>query len=220
MATEVLCLPATCTVATVSVALSRSSHNAFPIMDVDGIFCGMSHRDTLLAILADLAGSATTAPGIDLTLKKSRRKTSAKSRKPSNFEPEDYLPSKEEVKSLVSNTEITPVPELTEEKLLDALTPQQESSRFAGQKSYRRNSITRVAQSVTKNLSAETRLRPIVLTKLMDPSPFTVHESLPLDRAHRLFTSQGLRQLAVTDAQRKVVGIITRADLFEASLQD
>jgi CBS domain-containing protein len=52
--------------------------------------------------------------------------------------------------------------------------------------------------------------------KMMDRAPCIVHRRWPLVRAHKLFTSLGLRHLLVTHEQTgKLAGIITRHDLHE-----
>jgi chloride channel 7 len=54
---------------------------------------------------------------------------------------------------------------------------------------------------------------PLVdLSRHMDPSPFIVRESLPLDRTYRLFTKMGIRHLVVLQQGLFVAGIITRKD--------
>jgi chloride channel 7 len=50
------------------------------------------------------------------------------------------------------------------------------------------------------------------LTRHMDPSPFIVRESLPLDRTYRLFTKMGIRHLVVLQQGLFVAGMITRKD--------
>ena len=52
----------------------------------------------------------------------------------------------------------------------------------------------------------------VELTRHMDPSPFVVRESLPLDRTYRLFRTLGLRHLVVLRQGLIVAGIITRKD--------
>jgi len=57
----------------------------------------------------------------------------------------------------------------------------------------------------------------IDLRKVLDRSPYVVHELMPLYRAYRLFQSMGLRSLFVVDSRHCVVGVITRADIAKAT---
>ena len=54
------------------------------------------------------------------------------------------------------------------------------------------------------------------ISDVMDRAPCCVHAGWPIDRAHRLFSTMGLRHMVVTDQRtNKPVGIITRHDLLE-----
>ena len=53
-----------------------------------------------------------------------------------------------------------------------------------------------------------------------DRSPYVVNELLPLRRVFRLFTTMGMRHLAVVDAHSCVVGIITRKDFLKLNTAD
>jgi len=55
-----------------------------------------------------------------------------------------------------------------------------------------------------------------LVAELMDRSPCCVHLDWPVDRAHRLFLTLGLRHIVVMDRKyEKPLGIITRHDLVQ-----
>jgi len=75
-----------------------------------------------------------------------------------------------------------------------------------------------VQSHVTRSHVASFRNVPrIDLRKILDRSPYVVHELMPLYRVSRLFRSMGLRTLFVVDSRHCVVGVITRADIAKAS---
>ena len=58
-------------------------------------------------------------------------------------------------------------------------------------------------------------LRPYVNT-----SPYTVHESASVRRAYTFFRSMAMRHLCILDHEHRCVGIVTRHDLLEHSIED
>jgi chloride channel 7 len=48
----------------------------------------------------------------------------------------------------------------------------------------------------------------------MNATPVTIHQGCLMDRAFQFFKTYGLRQLPVVDSQNRLVGILTRHDLF------
>lgn len=61
---------------------------------------------------------------------------------------------------------------------------------------------------------------PIDLTEHMDLSPWTVKADYSLGRAFKMFRNLGLRHLTVTDAENRVVGMLTRKDLMPWAVRD
>ena len=59
----------------------------------------------------------------------------------------------------------------------------------------------------------------IDLRLYMDATPVTVHCHAPLERAHKLFVSMGLRHVMVVDDGNNVVGVITRRELTQKKLE-
>ena len=53
----------------------------------------------------------------------------------------------------------------------------------------------------------------------MNPSPYTIHNTMPVSQTFSLFRGLGLRHLPVIDQVGVVVGIITRHDLTEEKLE-
>jgi len=53
-----------------------------------------------------------------------------------------------------------------------------------------------------------------------DTAPFTVQDCCSIQRSYRIFRTLGLRHLVVVDAKNWVVGVITRKDLDEATLDE
>lgn len=58
---------------------------------------------------------------------------------------------------------------------------------------------------------------PMSLLPYADQTPEVKHWNTPLARAHRHFTSAGLRHLCVVDEAHRLVGILTRSDLAHLS---
>ena len=67
-------------------------------------------------------------------------------------------------------------------------------------------------------LSREEQAMFVDLRLYMDSTPVTVHCHAPLERAHRLFLSLGLRHLMVIDDASNIVGVITRKELTQESV--
>ena len=53
----------------------------------------------------------------------------------------------------------------------------------------------------------------------MDPAPHTVFNTMPVTQTFALFRGLGLRHLSVVEQTGKVVGVITRHDLTEESIE-
>ena len=64
---------------------------------------------------------------------------------------------------------------------------------------------------------AETGENTLDVGSFMHAAPLAVQAGFSATRVHVMFTSLGLRHLAVTDATNRVVGIITRKDVMRAS---
>eukprot|EP01038_Epipyxis_sp_PR26KG_P010243 gene10243-13777_t len=57
------------------------------------------------------------------------------------------------------------------------------------------------------------------LRQYMDPAPNILNEGTSIRRCYQLFRTMGLRHIAVVDGELHVVGIITRADMNEHTLE-
>lgn len=68
-------------------------------------------------------------------------------------------------------------------------------------------------EEVIANLDEEAYGYHVDLRSIMNPNPYTVLHSASFPRIYRLFRSLGLRHLIVTDDRNQVVGMITRKDL-------
>src|SRR3954468_8107453 len=63
--------------------------------------------------------------------------------------------------------------------------------------------------------AVETRVREVMLA-----FPFRVQETAPLGRTWESFLRQGLRSAPVVDGKERLVGLLLRADLARAILDD
>lgn len=68
-------------------------------------------------------------------------------------------------------------------------------------------------ENVIENLSDEMYGYHVDLRSIMNPNPYTVLHSASFPKIYQLFRSLGLRHLIVTDDRNQVVGMITRKDL-------
>lgn len=65
------------------------------------------------------------------------------------------------------------------------------------------------------NITEEEMSYHLDLSSYINPSPYTVYEKSTLSKVYLLFRSLGLRHLVVLDDEHKVVGIVTRSNLWK-----
>lgn len=68
-------------------------------------------------------------------------------------------------------------------------------------------------EQVIGNLDSESYNYHVDLRSIMNPTPYIVHHSASFPRIFQIFRSLGLRHLVVIDDRNEVVGMITRKDL-------
>ena len=69
--------------------------------------------------------------------------------------------------------------------------------------------------SVTTLMTSHNTEGPYINT-----SPQTVHESASVQKTYQMFRSMALRHLCVVDDENVCVGVITRHDLLEHTIED